>query len=273
MNQSIYHRSDFQFASVGLGLIGLHLMLSWLITHHTDQFVLNLLFWYAIASSLWQRRAELNQRCDRHSCWLGLGLLSCIISSLISYPLSSAWVRVLPGPLVCCILLIFSLSFRQSRSELLLSVMLMLPQGQLSLWVQQDIGLTIQTAIAQCATFFLHYIGINVVRQGTEMITPQGSVEVQYGCAGIPVLIILVQLSVLMILSYQLSVSRSITLLLAAVSIAFIVSSSRVALMTLVVDQETLFSYWHGATGAQFFSTLAIILLSFCSYCIKPHSS
>ncbi|HEY9622969.1 MAG TPA: cyanoexosortase A [Crinalium sp.] len=254
--------SPNQLAGLGLGFIALHLTLTWLITKHADQVLLNGLFWGAIASLIWQKRDRLSVQRDRLSRFIGFALLACLLLKSVSLsPFDSAFVRLLPG-WIALTLGVFTSGWClvQYKRELLLILTLMVPQGSVSTWIEQGLGIQIQTAIAQFATFLLHYLGLDVTRRGVEITVPHGAVEVQYGCAGIPVLILLIQLSILLLMTHSANTIKRLQILILATSTAFLLSTIRVAIMTVVVNHQETFEYWHGNQGAQFFSTLAILI-------------
>jgi cyanoexosortase A len=106
----------------------------------------------------------------------------------------------------------------------------------------------------------LHYLGFDAVQQRTTITLNQGAVDVLFRCTGIPLLILLLQLALLFFMMFPLCQKQRMRLLITAVLIAFLLSSLRVALMAVVVNDPIAFSYWHGGNGSQLFSTGAIAL-------------
>lgn len=248
----------------GLSLIGWHLWLTWAVTHQTDQLVLNSLFWGAIASLLWQRRDRLPLQSNRPAQFLGLTLLIMTLVQSATLTSSDSWyVRLFPGFIALSWTLLASgLTWKPYRREWILVLTLMVPQGMVSTWLEKHVGLQLQLAIAQFATFILHYGGVAVTRNHTEIILSQAAVDVQYGCTGVPVFIVLLQLSILLLTLSPHAHNQWSILPVCAVLIAFIVSGIRVTIMAIVVNNTALFNYWHGSQGAQFFSILAILSLA-----------
>lgn len=260
-------RTQFWLGCVGLGVIALHLTLTWRLTQQTDQMVLNVLFWGAIASLLWQRRQTLTLTSDWVSSTIATLLMGLVlIKSLSLFWFESTYLRVFPGLAALSLgLLASGLRLKQYWREGVMILTLMIPSGTLAQMLEPWLGETIQTFLAQSTTFFLHYVGIDVIRQGTEVLMVNGAVKVEYGCTGVPIFILLIQLSILLILLFPTRMHQQGYILLLAGAIAFILSSARITIMILVVSQPDRFEYWHGPEGAQIFSTLGIILFALCS--------
>ncbi len=268
-------RSQFLWSCIGIGLVCLHLILTLILTGQTQQFVLNVLFWAAISSLLWQRRASLYWRSESYFRYCGLLLLTLIVlKSCFLNRGESAFVRLMPGWIALSLGLITSgYRLQQYSQEFLLIMTMMLPQGWLSRLMQQPMGLPLQTLIAQSATYLLHYGGFEVMRQGTQVILPRGAVNVDYGCTGVPLLILLLQLSVLFVLMFPTTVWQKWLVPLWASIIAFSLSSVRVAIMALAVNSPQVFDFWHGKIGSQWISTLSILVFAIsCQYLTRQRS-
>jgi cyanoexosortase A len=260
-------RPSFWLGLTGLGLIALHLTLTWKLTQQTDQMVLNVLFWGAIASLLWQRRSSLNLNSD----WISSTIASVIMGLVLMKSLSLFWfespfVRLFPGLAALSLgLLASGPRLSQYWREGLMVLTLMIPGGALSQILEPQIGVAIQTLLAQTITFLLHYTGMDVMRRGTEIVMSNGAVRVEYGCTGIPILILLIQLSILLVLLFPMRGYRQSYIFGIASTIAFALGVIRITIMSLVVNQRPVFEFWHGPPGAQIFSTLAIALFALCS--------
>lgn len=260
---------DFKIwlGGIGIGLILLHLLLIWKLTGQTDQILLSGLFWLAIAQKLWQRRQQLQWHSDGIASAIGLLLMGMtLIKSLSLFWVEASFLRLLPGLIAVSLgLLAAGWRLQQFWRELLLVLPLILPKGLLLQGLETAIGLPIRTLTAQFSSFMLHYLGFNVLRQGTVIELPNGAVDVLFGCTSIPALILLLQLAILFIAFFPIAPAQYIRVLMASASIAVVVSSSRIALLAIVAADKSSFSYWHGAQGSQIFSTIAIVLFGeFC---------
>lgn len=250
---------------VGVGFIALHLVLTWRLLQHSDQLILALLFWGAIATLLWRRRGSLVLESDRGASFLGLALVTVLLcKSLSLFWFESAFVRIFPGLAALSWALLAS-GFRlgQYKQEFCIVLTLMLPQGLLAQFLHQQVGSYVQVLIAQTAAFLLHYGGVNVVRRGIEVVLGQKAVAVEYGCTGMPMLILLLQLSIVLLIVFPAPTLKQILLAVMATLITVSLSSIRVGIMALVVNNPATFDYWHGAQGSQIFTTLSIGLFIF----------
>lgn len=260
--------SRFDIADVskvlGLSLVGLHLVLTWQVIGQTDQFMLNVLLWSALITLVSNKQYLRSCQSSRIATGLGVGLVFLIcLKSVSLFAYESAFVTVLPGLIFLSLGLIVT-GFKVIRhwQEALLITTLMVPLGATAALVRAAAGNPIQLLLAQSATFLLHYVGFDVFREGINVVLPFGAVSVEYQCTGIPILVLLLQLSVPLRFLFQTSWPKFLMILGAAFSITFGLSSIRIVIMALSVANETRFDYWHGAAGGQIFSTIAIALFS-----------
>lgn len=280
MKRSVVMRSPSQLqvslGGIGIGLMLLHLTLLWKLTRQTDQLVLSLLFWGAIGRRLWQRCQSLVLDSNWIASGIGLGLIALLLLKSVSlFWVETSFLRLLPGLAAVGLgLLASGWRVRQFWPEFLLLLPLMLPKGLILHALETWIGLPVQTLTTQFSTFILHYLGVMVERQGVNIVLPNGAVEVMFGCTGIPVFVLLLQLALLFIVSYPLTSLKKIQVCVAAATIAFTLSSLRIALLASIVSDPKWFSYWHGTEGAQVFSSGAIVLFSwFCHALVEQRDS
>lgn len=254
----------WQLTIFGIGLVLLHLILTWKLVHQTDQFVLSLLFWQVIISLVWQRRSLLNLESNWFSTLIGFILITLMLLKSISlFWFETSFVRLLPGIIYFSLGLITSGGkLKQYWREGVLLLALIVPQGLVFQGLQLAIGYPVQSLTTQMATFLLHYLGFNVIRQDTIIILSNGAVEVRYACTGVPILIVLLQLAVLFLMTSPLPRRKQLGMIGLAIAIAFLLSSIRVALMATVAHDSTTFAYWHGPAGSQLFSTIGIVVFA-----------
>jgi cyanoexosortase A len=253
--------------SISIGLVCLHLILLWKLTEQLDQLILSLLFWGAIGLRLWQRRNSLSLDSDWLSSGIGLLLVALVLIKSVSlFWTETSFLRLLPGLAAISLgLLASGWRLQQFWREFLLLIPLMLPKGLILHGLETWLGSTVQTLTAQFSTFALHYLGFTVIRQGANIILPNGAVEVMFGCTGVPVLVLLLQLALLFIAVRPFTPKQRIQICIAATIIAFALSSLRIAFLALIVSDPACFSYWHGTQGSQIFSSGAIVLFGW--YC------
>ncbi|WOD41532.1 exosortase/archaeosortase family protein [Nodosilinea sp. E11] len=247
---------------VGLGLVGLHLALIMAVTGNVDQVVLSLLFWGAIATQV-QPQLSLGQRRSPSAQIWGAGLLALL--GLVAGPLygtATAFVRLFP-------LFAFagwSLLVRGWRGWCgwqvwALVVALSVPPRTLPLLLETVVGMPLRVTTAAIAAFGLHWLGFEVVQQGSFIQLPAGTVDVEFACTGAALLGLLMQISVL--LAAITPGQRVGRLMGFSVAIAALLSVIRVAIMTVSVGDDAVFQFWHGSGGGQIFTLLALAILSY----------
>jgi cyanoexosortase A len=248
----------------GLGLIYLHLLLTWKFTNNPDQLLLNLIFWSAIVRLLWQQRNRLTIQSNWLSAAIGSLLMGLLLSKSMSlFPSESEFIRLFPGFAGLALALIttgWKLSLY--RREFAIIALLMLPPGLVGRILELGIGSSIQKMIAQSAAFLMHYFGVNLIAQDSTIFFKTGAVKVEYACTGIPIWILLLQLSGLIIISLRLKHAELISMLIIATGLTWALATTRVVIMSAVMTQPVNFNYWHGTAGGQIFSTIAIILFA-----------
>ncbi len=251
---------------VGLGLVGLHLVLIIQMTGNPDQLVLSGLFWSAIALQVQQHWPDRLPR-SRPTLLLGLALVGGLIVK--SWQLGdgeTAFVRLFP-------LLAWAGWFALVQGwrwlpwgpSWALVLTLSVPPRALPLLLETILGEQIRTATAAIAAFGLHYVGFDVVRQTSLIQLPGGTVDVEFACTGAALLGLLLQISVLLtVVTGGPTLGQSLGRLVGwSVAIAALLSAIRVAIMAVVVSDATAFQFWHGASGGQIFTLIALAGLGY----------
>lgn len=194
-----------------------------------------------------------------------MGLL--LVKSLSLFQTESEFVRVFPVWSALSLGLIASgYRLRQFWREGLILFTLSIPPGIVERLVEWSIGAKLQALIAKSAAFVLHYAGINVVYQDIQIISEKGVVRVEYACTGVPILFLLLKLSILVRLVFPVYGWRCRYLFLIAPILAWILVTLRVAIMVSAIDHRPTFEYWHGESGGQIFSTVAIGIFAYLSH-------
>ena len=260
---------------LGIGLVALHVILSWHVTGQTDQIALNSLYWLAIIA-LWRKRRGYSSL-KKSSCLAsGLGALLITLIASRSFSLSSgdsSFVRLLPGFIIIGFALVASgFKLHSYWREGILATVLMIPPIASNYVLEHLLGYQLQIIIAKTSTFFMHYIGFDVQREGIIIGLAHGAVEVEYGCTGGDILILLWQLCIPAILLFPVSRLQKMIMPLWSIALILLLGSVRVAIMAIVVNNTELFEYWHGSAGNQIFSTLGICIFGgICSWLTDSH--
>ncbi|MFQ4138580.1 archaeosortase/exosortase family protein [Nodosilinea sp. PGN35] len=249
---------------VGLGLMGLHLALIAAVTGNLDQGVLSLLFWAAIAT---QVRQQGGYHLGRSPSVQRLGVVAIGLIGLAAWPLLSsdpaiarAVVRLLPlGAWAGWCLL--GRRWRGQGPIWALVVAMSVPPRALPLLLETVLGGQICTTTAAIAAFGLHYLGFEVVQTGSLIQLPTGTVNVEFACTGAALLGLLLQVSILLAALTHWYLLPALGWWSAA--IAALLSVVRVAIMAAVVGDETAFQFWHGPSGGQIFTLVALAVLSY----------
>ncbi|MGK7894062.1 MAG: archaeosortase/exosortase family protein, partial [Xenococcus sp. (in: cyanobacteria)] len=124
---------------------------------------------------------------------------------------------------------------------------------------------------AEFASYVLYYLGFQVTNQGNELLLSLPNLGeykaiVDYPCAGVPMIILMLKLSLLLVSFFPVGKSQRFAIPLVSILIGFLLGVVRVCILTLVMPEQTRFDYWHGSSGSQIFSTLAIIIFSSYAY-------
>ncbi|NJM44772.1 MAG: archaeosortase/exosortase family protein [Alkalinema sp. RU_4_3] len=259
----------YLLATSGLGLIYLHLLLTWKLINNPDQLLLNVIFWGTIVHLIWLRRFSLRIQSDWFSCAIGSLLMGLLLhKSMVLAASESEFIRIFPGFAGLALALVAS-GWKLSlyRREFALMLVLMLPPGLLGRLLEWSIGPYIERIIAQSAAFAMHYCGVNLISQGANIIFKTGVIRVEYACTGIPIWILLFQLSILIAMGFRLPWVEMVKLLGISTGITWFLATMRVMVMSAAMNHQSSFDYWHGTAGGQFFSTTAIILFAlFCRH-------
>ncbi len=259
---------------IGIGILYLNLI--WKTTGDIDQLTTDCLFWGAILWLLWRKKDNVNLRSDPISSFIGLILLGLILSKTLSlFWFESILVPLLPISAAIALGLIASgfTGLRQYIQELFFAWFLFFPTGVTGHFIDSIIHITILNA--KFATYFLYYLGFDVVTQGNQILLslPQlGEFKaiVDYPCAGVPMILLMLKLALLLITFIPLPLKQRLLIPIFSIVLGFLLGVIRVCILTILIPNPAKFYYWHGAQGSQIFSTLAITIFSgFCYWTLE----
>ncbi|MEA5452420.1 archaeosortase/exosortase family protein [Leptolyngbya sp. CCNP1308] len=251
---------------VGVGLAGLHLVLIVQVTGSLDQLVFSGLFWVAIAAHGQQHWPDRLPR-SRPSLLLGLTLVGGLIVK--SWPLGdaeTAFVRLFPlFAWAGWFTLVQGWRWLPWRQSWALVLALSVPPRAMPLLLETILDAQIRTATAAIAAFVLHYVGFDVVQQNSLIQLPGGTVDVEFACTGAALLGLLLQVSVLLtVATGGQHLGHTLGRLAGwSIAIAALLSAIRVAIMAAVVSNAAAFQFWHGASGGQIFTLIALAGLGY----------
>jgi exosortase/archaeosortase family protein len=118
---------------------------------------------------------------------------------------------------------------------------------------------------AASATYGLHYLGFDVVRDGKLMTLSSGIVSVEQSCTGWNLIIFNLQIIFAISLLQPSPRSQSprsqwALTALNAVVLGFFIGVIRVMFLATIVTYPQTFDYWHGKSGNQIFTVIAIVV-------------
>lgn len=266
--------------SILISLAVLYLSLVWKTTKNLDALTTDCLFWGAILWLLWKKKNYLKYNSDSISNFTGLFLLGLIVFKAINlFSFESALLSLFPIASAIALALIASgfKGLNQYTKELFFAWFLFFPTGVIGHFIDSIIHITIMNA--KVATYILYYLGFNVSSDGNEVLLHLGEVGnfkaiVDYPCAGIPMILLILKLALLLISCVSLNKKQKILIPAFSILLGFFLGVVRVCILTLLIPNHVQFDYWHGTEGSQFFSTLAIIIFSgFCYWILQKQSA
>lgn len=265
------HNTQFWLLAIAGGLIAIHLSLSWRSDPSMSQFSLSVLCWAAVLSLLWDKRHKLILESDIFSSLLGLSLIAFVLFRSAMMTSFDAVFNLTPliAGLGLAMLASGVKRIPQYWQELIIILALNAPVYFL---VNRINILSLYTAKA--ANFILAYLGVEVYRQGINIIFANGrAVEVASGCSGWESIFPLLKLSVIFLVMFPTSLVQKLLVPTFAVLIAFIVNAVRVAMMAILFayTSEENFNYWHTGSGSQIFFLTSTLLFALCCYFITQN--
>lgn len=260
--------SKFWLLSIAVSLIAIHISLTWKLTENFDRLSISVLIWGATLSLLWNKRNSLNLESGITSSFFGILLIVLVLLKSLSF----SFLGVLPIASALGLGLLASgfRGLKQFWREFVIVSLLVIPQGLLSFAVEELVQLSLLTA--KFVAFLLWYFGLEVSRQGNNIVLPTGSVDVNDSCSGIQSILLLLKLAVLYLFMFPANWLKIVLVPVTAVCIAFAVNTVRVGLMALLVafSNPEAFEYWHEGSGSQIFSMIAVMAFGLlCSFLIQ----
>lgn len=259
--------SFYTLFSIGI----LYLNLIWKTTGNIDRLTTDCLFWGVILWLLWKQRNSFKYCSNFISSFIGFILLGLILAKAVSlFDFESNLLSLLPIAATASYALILSGfgGINQYAKELFFAWFLFFPTGVIGHFLDKIFQITVINA--KVATYLLYYFGFNTRSRGNEVwlhLPKLGNFKaiVDYPCAGIPMILLILKLALLFICCVSLSKKQQLLFPTFSVTLGFLLGVVRVCLLTLLIPKPTLFDYWHGHQGSQMFSTLAIVIFSgFC---------
>lgn len=217
------------------------------------------LFWLAIYSMLWDKRQELIFKKELIPSILGILLIgwTLFISKSIPTEKENNLLSIAPFIFSVGVSLVAAgfYGLKQFRAELLIIFFLGIPRVILQSF------LNISPLTAKVSSFFLHYLGFNVILDGVFIHLEKGSVKVYEGCSGIESITYVLGLSVICLIMFPISKKYRYFVPFVAIVTGFFVNAVRVVLMSILVavGEKKAFVYWHEGDGSLVFGMIAVM--------------
>lgn len=280
MNIKILRSSTHPWFFYGLvSLAIMYLGLSWKTTADLDHLITESLFWGVIIYLLWQKRTNLQHSNQLLSTFFSISLITVTLYGIVNLAeFNNELIFLFPFVSVLGILLP-TFEFQNlclCWRELIFSLVLFIPNQYFDLLLESTIKITVLTA--KISTYLLYYFGFNVANQGDEVILFSPDSEkftaiVNLPCTGSSMMLLMLKLALLLIIFFQISKIKKISLILISLGIGFISGVIRVSFLTLTIPNPDQFNYWHGSEGSQIISTLAVIIFSSFCYWMLPQQN
>lgn len=148
---------------------------------------------------------------------------------------------------------------RGVRALAALAIWAVLPPGELP-YFESPVWLSEGTA--GIAGFFLARFYPEAVISGATIHLPHGSVLVGGGCTVLPLWVSLAHLFVPAWLIFRLSWRQALVVVLTTAGAALVFSIVRVLVMAVVVADKARFDYWHGPSGASWFTAAGMLVMA-----------
>jgi len=269
-------RFHLQIIAISLSL--LHLVLAWKLTHGelksnrllpSDILSYEVPFWGIIVLLTWK---NIHYYFYNKSIWqtfLALFFLSLVLIRTITLNWLDVDFFILSPFLIVICLALLAVDLKAIKSYwwyLLCLCFMAVPANSsaISSWLH------IAESTTAISAFLLNCLGMNVVYHDNILILPTAKVTVSYFCAGGPLIIILLKVSILLIIAFPLNSTRKLGLVLSAVGVGFGLGCVRVAFLVIVVHDYNAFHYWHGSHGSSIFLSFGVIIFVLLSNLLIP---
>ena len=250
------HSHRFWLLAIAGGLIAF----CWQLNQYNT---VDLLFWGAALSIIWRRRDSLNLHSSPVSTSIGLLLITwTLIRSILTINNTDILTRMAPLVLVLglCLLATKMSKLGQYWREITVVSLTALPFEHLFSLLSPSTSVSVLDA--KFSRLLLWYAGFDVAQTDNLVILPTGTISINGPCSSFGGIWQLWQLCVVVYLCFSLRLHQKVLLWVWATLIALSVNGVRLCLMAILVarNNQEAFDYWHGHSGAEIFSTFAVLL-------------
>ncbi|AFZ35234.1 exosortase [Stanieria cyanosphaera PCC 7437] len=246
-----------------LTITSLLIALNWYIVKYDSA---SLIFWCAALSIIWRNRNNYSFDSNIFSTIIGLLLITWVLLRciLLSNEYSDILTRIYPLVSVfgICFLATKITKVTQYWRTILIVSLTGIPFEHIFKLLSPT--QTISILDAKISRLILWYLGFDVTQTDNFVFLPTGSIEIAGRCSSFNLLWLMWQFCLVIYLCFTLKKSQRILLGFWATVIALVVNGIRLCLMALLVanNHQEAFEYWHGSSGAEVFTTIAILLFA-----------
>ena len=233
--------------------------------HYASYSSTYLLFWCAALSIAWKKKEDLELNSSLFATIIGLILISWMlfrgaVSEFSSNDLITRFYPLISIAGICLLASKVKNVFQYWR-EIIIVSLTGIPWEYL--FDLMPITEQIIAIDAKISRLMLWYVGFDVHQVGDLVILPSGSIRIMDACSSFSLLGLMWQSCLVAFLYFAIAKNHKLILGLSSTLIAFVVNGVRLCLLALLVanKQDEAFEYWHGAGGAEVFTTIAILLL------------
>lgn len=250
------HSHRFWLLAIAGGLIAF----TWQLSQYNTVY---LLFWGAALSITWRRRESLCLESSLVSTSIGLLLIAwTLIRSVLTINSTDVLTRITPlvSVLGLCLLATKASKIGQYWREIVIVSLTALPFEHLFSLLSPSTPLSVLDA--KFSRLLLWYAGFDVAQTDNLVILPTGTISIAGRCSSFAGIWQLWQLCLVVFLCFSLRLPQKLLLWIWATVIAVSVNGVRLCLMAILVarNNQEAFDYWHGHSGAEIFSTIAVLL-------------
>ena len=245
-----------------LTIAGLLIALNWHLAKYNSVY---LIFWYAAFYITWSNRKTRYFDSDIFSTTIGLMLITwvlvrCILSDGNADVLSHIYPLI--SILGVCLIASKISKINQYWREIIIVSLTGIPFLHIFDWLSPTESISILDA--KLSRFLLWYVGFDVHQADNIVFLPTGSIEILDRCSSFSLLWLMWQFCLVIYLCFSLKKTQKILLGFWATIIALVVNGVRLCLMAILVanSNDEAFEYWHGGSGAEIFTTIAILLFA-----------
>ncbi len=245
-----------------LTIAGLLIALNWHLAKYNSVY---LIFWFAAFYITWSNKNNRSFDSDIFSTTIGLMLITWVlVRCILSDNITDTLARIYPliSLLGICFIASKITKIKQYWREIVIVSLTGFPFEIIFGLLSPTESISILDA--KLSRILLWYVGFDVHQADNIVFLPTGSIKIAGPCSSFALLWLMMQFCLVIYLCFSLKNYQKILLGFWATIIALVVNGLRLCLMAILVanNHNEAFEYWHGSSGAEIFTTIAILLFA-----------